>query len=59
MIVRSIKTAVTRAVGHPIWQDKFYDHIIRNHDDYLQICAYIDANPAQWTEDEYYTAQES
>ena len=54
MVVRSIKTKVTRAVGHPIWQDKFYDHIIRTYDDYLQICDYIIFNPAKWQEDEYY-----
>ena len=59
MIVRSIKTQVTRAAECVIWQDKFYDHIVRNQDDYLQICSYIESNPAKWTEDKYYTAQES
>ena len=59
MIVRSIKTRVTRTVGDSIWQEKFYDHIIRSHDDYLQICSYIDSNPAKWSEDEYYNGKSS
>lgn len=59
MIVRSIKTRVSRACGRPVWQEKYYDHIIRNHDDYLQICAYIQNNPARWAEDEYWVSAES
>ena len=59
MVVRSIKTKVTRDVGHSIWQEKFYDHIIRGYDDYIQICNYIQSNPAKWTEDEYYGGMSS
>ncbi|MGN0984969.1 MAG: transposase [Candidatus Enterenecus sp.] len=59
MVVRSIKTRATRTMGSPIWQEKFYDHVIRNYDDYLRVWNYIDTNPARWAEDEYYTAQES
>ena len=59
MVIRGIKTKVTRAIGHSIWQDKFYDHIIRNGEDYLQTCHYIDSNPAKWQEDEYYDGKSS
>jgi REP element-mobilizing transposase RayT len=59
MIVRSIKTRVSRACGQSIWQEKFYDHIVRDDIDYLEICTYIQNNPARWIEDKYYTAQES
>lgn len=59
MVVRGIKTKVTRAMGRSIWQEKFYDHIIRNEQDYLRIWNYIDTNPARWAEDEYYTNQPS
>ena len=38
-----------------VWQRSFYDHVIRNEDDYRSIWEYIDNNPARWTEDEYYT----
>jgi len=37
-----------------LWQRSFYDHIIRNEQDYLAIWKYIDENPAKWYEDEYY-----
>jgi len=59
MVVRSIKTKVTRVLGRSIWQEKFYDHIIRDEEDYLRIWNYIDTNPARWAEDEYYTDQPS
>ena len=37
-----------------IWQRSFYDHIIRNEDDYSKIWNYIDTNPQRWTEDRYF-----
>ena len=40
-----------------LWQRSFYDHVIRNKDEYLQIWQYIDNNPAKWAEDEYYYAE--
>ncbi len=53
--VGSFKRFTNRAVGKNIWQKSFYDHIIRDENDYLRICEYIDANPAKWADDEYYT----
>ena len=41
--------------GRKIWQASFYDHIIRNEQEYLKIWNYIDTNPAKWEDDEYYT----
>jgi len=37
-----------------LWQRSFYDHIIRNEKEYLEIWGYIDTNPAKWEEDKYY-----
>ena len=37
-----------------LWQRSFYDHVIRDEEDYLHIWQYIDSNPAKWAEDEYY-----
>jgi REP element-mobilizing transposase RayT len=37
-----------------IWQKSFYDHIIRNENEYLQVWKYIDENPLKWETDEYY-----
>lgn len=48
LMVRAIKTNVSRQAGHSIWQDSFYDHIIRSEADYLAITQYIDENPLKW-----------
>lgn len=37
-----------------LWQRNYYEHIIRNETDYLEIWNYIDENPIKWDEDEYY-----
>ena len=34
----------------PLWQRGYYEHVIRNDDDYQETCAYIDGNPARWVE---------
>lgn len=54
MVVRGIKTLVTRKAGCLIWQEKFYDHVIRDEGEYHRILKYMDENPAKWKEDEYY-----
>lgn len=53
-VIRSLKTLISREIGFGIWQDSFYDHIIRNENAYLQIWQYIDENPYKWQSDEYY-----
>lgn len=37
-----------------IWQRSFYDHIIRNEQDYNEIWQYIENNPQKWNEDRFY-----
>ena len=54
-VVNQFKGYVTKTVGFPIWQKLFYDHIIRDNADYLRIWQYIDENPLNWTQDEYYS----
>ncbi|MBR5113681.1 MAG: transposase [Oscillospiraceae bacterium] len=51
--IRSFKSLVTKRIGVSIWQDSYYDHVIRNREDYLEKWRYIDENPAKWAEDEY------
>ena len=53
-IIRGMKESVTKAVGFPLWQKSYHDHIIRSAADYRRIWEYIDTNPAQWREDCYY-----
>ena len=47
-IVRSLKTLTTKEIGEPIFQRSYYDHIIRNQDDYNEKWEYIENNPKKW-----------
>lgn len=41
--------------GHaPVWQRGYYDHVVRNERDYVEIAKYIDENPLRWHLDCYY-----
>ena len=53
-VVRLMKGAVSKQAGFPVWQKGFYDHVIRNEKDYLEIWNYIQGNPGKWTEDKLY-----
>ena len=53
-VIRSFKTMVTKEIGTPIFQRSFYDHVIRNEQDYQAVWKYIDENPIKWAEDELY-----
>jgi len=54
-IVQQMKGYVTKQIGYPIWQSRFYDHIIRDQHEYNDVWEYIDNNPLQWELDEMYT----
>ena len=53
-IVHAIKNATARKFSKGLWQDSFYDHIIRDQLDYDTIWRYIDDNPAKWHLDQFY-----
>jgi len=57
-VVQGFKSVTTRMcfeMGYQkIWQRSFYDHIIRNENEYQQIWKYIDTNPANWEYDIFY-----
>ena len=53
-LIRSFKTLVTKACGRSVWQRSYYDRIIRDDNEFLEIWKYIDGNPSKWLEDEYY-----
>ena len=60
-ILRGFKSSVTsyaKANGIAFaWQERFYDHIIRNNDDYKNIASYIYNNPVNWGKDKFYRPQ--
>ena len=47
-VVGSMKRWVSKQVGRPIWQKSFYDHGIRNQQDYDEIWEYIENNPLKY-----------
>ena len=47
-VVGSLKRWVSKQVGRPIWQKSFYDHGIRNEQDYNEIWEYIENNPLKY-----------
>ena len=54
-IVGGFKAAVTSQIralrrdpGFVVWQPRYYDHIVRNYEDYVRIAAYIADNPRRW-----------
>lgn len=40
-----------------LWQRNYYEHIIRNYDDYISIAEYIQNNPLKWEEDKLYVPE--
>ena len=53
--IDGVKSGIYPRFGKMIWQKSFYDHIIRNENEYLRVWKYIDENPLKWTTDEYFT----
>ena len=54
-VLRLMKGTVSRQAGFSVWQKGFYDHVIRNENDYREIWNYIEGNPSKWVEDKLYT----
>ena len=52
-VINQFKGYASKQAGFSIWQRGYYDHIIRNEQDYLSVWNYIDTNPAKWAQDEY------
>lgn len=57
-IVRAYKSAVTYAInakrhtpGQDVWQRNYFEHIIRDENDYENIVEYIYQNPKTWERD--------
>jgi REP element-mobilizing transposase RayT len=53
-IVRGFKIGTTKQFGNSVWQRNYYEHIIRNANDYNRIAQYIIYNPENWKNDKYY-----
>jgi len=42
---------IRQSPGVSVWQRNYYEHVIRNEDDYRKIAEYIADNPRRWEED--------
>jgi len=57
-MVRGFKGAASRRInqlrntpGAPVWQRNYYEHVIRDDEDYNRIAEYVTYNPQRWMED--------
>ena len=53
-LISSLKRYTNKTSQVDLWQNGYYDHIIRDEQDYLIHWKYIVDNPAKWAEDKYY-----
>ena len=53
-VVQQMKGYASKQAGMALWQPRYYDHVVRNREEYDRILTYILTNPAKWTEDKYY-----
>lgn len=60
-VVRWLKYHITAEInglrgvkGEKIFQRSFYDHVVRNRNDYNEIYKYIEENPLRWQLDKLY-----
>ncbi len=53
-VIKQFKGAVSKWLGQPIWQRSFYDHVIRNEQEYIRISEYVENNPANLALDQLY-----
>ena len=52
--VSTFKRFTNKISGQDLWQRSYYDHIIRDEEDFLIKWNYIDNNPTKWTLDDMY-----
>ncbi len=59
-IIRSYKSSCSKHINlitpdHGFfWQPRYYDHIIRNNEEYFRIKNYIINNPKHWKQDKFF-----
>ena len=54
---KMVKAGILAPFDKQIWQRSFYDHVIRNREDYEEHVKYIHENPMHWYYDELYTEE--
>ena len=49
-LMQQFKGKLTKLAGRPIWQKSYYDHVIRDENDFLTKWNYMEHNPGKWVE---------
>lgn len=52
--IKLVKQGLAQPFEKKVWQRSYYDHIIRNKNDFQMIWKYIDENPLNWENDCFY-----
>ncbi len=52
--IRGVKTQNWQRFDKKLWQRNYWEHIIRDEEDYLRISNYIKNNPKKWDDDRFY-----
>ena len=49
--IQGVRRHGWKPFNRKLWQRNYWDHIIRDENDYNRICEYIENNPSQWQTD--------
>jgi len=49
--IRGAKSGLFSPFNRRLWQRGYYEHVIRNREDYADVWQYIDGNPQKWADD--------
>lgn len=52
--IKLVKSGLASPFDRQVWQRSFFDHVIRNQNDYDEIYKYIYENPLSWQYDKLY-----
>ncbi len=47
-VMKQFKGSITKQLGRSVWQKSFYEHTVRNQQDYDEIWEYIENNPRKY-----------
>ena len=47
-VIHALKRLITKDIGYNIWQESFYEHVIRDEEELYNARKYINDNPLRW-----------
>ena len=52
-VINQTKRRASLKSGYSLWQKGYYEHVVRDSDDYRRICEYMENNPARSNENTF------